>query len=79
MQNLYGKISLLFDCWADPVVHLLILNSYRAICINCFIFFEPFPGFIYLVLGANNYQSLYNKHLREEDRSLAMPACLCRH
>ena len=28
MQHIHGIIPLLFDCWADPAVHLLLLKSY---------------------------------------------------
>ena len=27
MQHMQGIIPYLFDCWADPVVHLLLLKS----------------------------------------------------
>ena len=27
MQHMHGIIPLLFDCWADPVAHLLLLKS----------------------------------------------------
>ena len=27
MQHMHGMILYLFDCWADPVVHLLLLKS----------------------------------------------------
>ena len=30
MQHMHGKIPLLFDCWADPVAHLLLLKSSMA-------------------------------------------------
>ena len=27
MLHMYGIIPYMFDCWADPVVHLLLLKS----------------------------------------------------
>ena len=27
VQYMHGNISFMFDCWADPVVHLLLLKS----------------------------------------------------
>ena len=30
MQHMHCKIPLLFDCWANPVVHLLLLKSSMA-------------------------------------------------
>ena len=27
MQHMHGIIPLLFDCWADPVAHPLLLNG----------------------------------------------------
>ena len=27
MQHMYGNIPHMFDCWVDPVLHLLLLKS----------------------------------------------------
>ena len=33
---MYGKIPLMLDCWADPVVRLLLLKSSMVSNIDCF-------------------------------------------
>ena len=30
VQYMHGNISFMFDCWADPVVHLLLLKSFMS-------------------------------------------------
>ena len=35
MQHMHGKIPKLFDCWADPVPHLLLLKSSMANSLPC--------------------------------------------
>ena len=30
IQHMHGNIPYMFDCWADPVVHLLLLKSSMA-------------------------------------------------
>ena len=42
MQQMHGIIPQLFDCWADPVAHLLLLQSSmeKAFEINQFWYWE---------------------------------------
>ena len=36
MQHMHGMIPELFNCWADPIAHLLLLKSSMDIPIQCY-------------------------------------------
>ena len=51
MQQMHGIIQYMFDCWADPVVYLVLLKSFMilameggrsAICATAIVLFQNF-------------------------------------